>query len=119
MSPIEISEQKIAHVMPTFMDDVEPYRKMPKTFKNIKGRYLRKFPTMKDIEMTQGVHALKDGKKSFWKPYSKVPSEEEEKIIIGNVLKIQIRKMIFNHSFQYRGKFYRQQDGGPIGLDAV
>ena len=52
-----------------------------------------------------------------WRGKRKEPSNLQRKKMVSRTLQIAVRKFLKNHIYQVDGKVFRQQEGGPIGLE--
>ena len=48
-----------------------------------------------------------------------VITEIEKKMLIGEVLRLTVEILFSTHIYSFKGRFFRQADGGPIGLRAT
>ena len=46
-------------------------------------------------------------------------TEQEKKLLLATVVQIGVRTVFGTHLYQFGGKIYHQQQGGPIGLRAT
>jgi hypothetical protein len=52
-----------------------------------------------------------------WKGKRKVPSSLQKKRMLARAMEVAVRVILSNHLYQFNGIVYRQQKGGPIGLE--
>ena len=50
-----------------------------------------------------------------WICTRRIPTKEEEKEIAGMVAEIAVRILWENYCYDFRGRTYKQKEGGPIG----
>ena len=60
----------------------------------------------------------RDGEDKWdWKGKRSNPSSLQKKIMIARSMEIAVDTIMSNHLYQFDGKVYMQNDGGPIGLE--
>ena len=52
-----------------------------------------------------------------WTSRQEIPNEKETRKLLGEALKVVILFIMKNHIYQFDGKIYKQEKGGPIGLE--
>ena len=50
-----------------------------------------------------------------WKGKRKIPSNLQKKKMLARAMEIAVRTILSNHLYEFDGKVFRQQSGGPIG----
>ena len=65
--------------------------------------------------MKKNVDELTE-EEEIWVFPSAEPTEEEKKMLIACSIEIGVRAVFLNHLYEFDGKIYLQQDGGPIGV---
>ena len=43
-------------------------------------------------------------------------SDKEKRMIVGEVMRLSVEILFKTHCYSFKGKVFKQQDGGPIGL---
>ena len=62
----------------------------------------------------------KDGNEKWdWSGKRKTPSEIQQKKMVARMMEIVVRAILSNHLYQFDGKVFKQQKGGPIGLEVT
>ena len=60
----------------------------------------------------------KDGNEKWdWSGKRKKTSEIQQKKMVASMMEIVVHAIISNHIYQFDGKVFKQQKGGPIGLE--
>ena len=59
----------------------------------------------------------KKQEKWSWKGKRKVPSNLQKKKLLARALEVAVKTILSNHLYQFDGRVYKQQSGGPIGLE--
>ena len=52
-----------------------------------------------------------------WKGKRKTPSIIQKKKMLARAMEVAVRTILSNHLYQFDGRVYKQQSGGPIGLE--
>ena len=62
----------------------------------------------------------KDGNEKWdWKGKRKVPTNLQKKKMVARTLEVAIYTLLSNHLYQFDGRVFQQQAGGPIGLEVT
>jgi hypothetical protein len=69
-------------------------------------------------ELTEVMENGSKEKRNKWKEVRK-PDENEERKMMGKILKITVLAVMGNHMYRFNGKVYLQQDGGQIRLEVT